>query len=163
VMPGKGKIVEREYRADERVAIEEWLRTLTDSGRGSLTLNSGRTSQTRLLAPLRFADALPDWERPDAGARFGDKTLDVYLNGVAYWRNIPQQVWAYTIGGYQVIKKWLSYRERDLIGRGLRMDEARMVTAIARRIAVIIAMGRTLDRNYTTIKSDGYGWRIADS
>jgi hypothetical protein len=23
----------------------------------------------------------------------------------------------YTIGGYQVIKKWLSYRERALLGR----------------------------------------------
>ena len=67
------------------------------------------------------------------------------------------------MGGYEVIKKWLSYRERDLIGRGLRMDEARMVTAIARRIAVIIAMGPTLDRNYAAIKSDGYGRRIANS
>ncbi len=39
----------------------------------------------------------------------GEKTDDVYLNDMAYCRNIPARVWDYTIGGYQVIKKWLSY------------------------------------------------------
>jgi len=33
------------------------------------------------------------------------------INEVANWRNIPAKVWSYYIGGYQVIKKWLSYRE----------------------------------------------------
>jgi type ISP restriction-modification system protein len=35
----------------------------------------------------------------------GNTTYDVYLNDVAYWRNIPEKVWDYTIGGYPVIKK----------------------------------------------------------
>ncbi|MGI5837541.1 MAG: type ISP restriction/modification enzyme [Chloroflexota bacterium] len=43
----------------------------------------------------------------------GESTLDVYLNQVACWRNVPARVWGYTLGGYQVIKKWLSYRERS--------------------------------------------------
>ena len=47
----------------------------------------------------------------------GDTTFDVYLNGKAYWRNIPAAVWNYKLGGYQVLKKWLSYRERDVLGR----------------------------------------------
>jgi hypothetical protein len=47
----------------------------------------------------------------------GDHTLDVYLNDVAYWSNVPLRVWEYTIGGYQVIKKWLSYREKKLLGQ----------------------------------------------
>ena len=50
---------------------------------------------------------------------FGDSTFDVYLNDVAYWRHVPLAVWEYTLGGYQVIKKWLSYREKDLLGRSL--------------------------------------------
>jgi hypothetical protein len=29
---------------------------------------------------------------------------------------VPSRVWAYTLGGYQVIKKWLSYREHDVLG-----------------------------------------------
>ena len=89
----------------------------------------------------------------------GDGTLDVYLNDRAYWRNIPIQVWDYTIGGYQVIKKWLSYREHPILGRGLTMEEVRTVTEIARRIAAIILMGPALDANYETVKSSTYLWR----
>jgi hypothetical protein len=31
-------------------------------------------------------------------------TYDIYLNEVAYWRNVPEKVYNYYIGGYQVIK-----------------------------------------------------------
>ena len=34
----------------------------------------------------------------------GGTTFDVYLNEKAYWRNVPERVWHYTIGGYQVMK-----------------------------------------------------------
>ncbi|HVQ35952.1 MAG TPA: type ISP restriction/modification enzyme [Pyrinomonadaceae bacterium] len=44
----------------------------------------------------------------EAFAHLGERTCNVYLNDVAYWKNIPERVWEYTIGGYQVIKKWLS-------------------------------------------------------
>ena len=70
----------------------------------------------------------------------GERTFDIYLNEVAYWKNIPAKVWEYTIGGYQVIKKWLSYREDDLLGRPLTPDEAREVMNMARRIAAIILL-----------------------
>jgi Type ISP C-terminal specificity domain len=53
----------------------------------------------------------------DEFAGLGDQTVDVYLNDVAYWRYMPLRVWEYTIGGYQVIKKWLSYGEHKLLGR----------------------------------------------
>ncbi|MGH9765034.1 MAG: type ISP restriction/modification enzyme [Blastocatellia bacterium] len=65
----------------------------------------------------------------------GDRTNDIYLNGTAYWKNVPERVWSYTIGGYQVMKKWLSYREKELLGRSLTKEEAREVMEIARRIA----------------------------
>ena len=57
-------------------------------------------------------------------------------------------MWSYTIGGYQVIKKWLSYRERPLLGRDLTPDEARYVTEMARRIAAILLLEPALDANY---------------
>ncbi len=44
-------------------------------------------------------------------AQLGVKTYDVYLNDNAFWSNVPENVWNFTIGGYQVLKKWLSYRE----------------------------------------------------
>ena len=53
----------------------------------------------------------------------GDTTVDVYLNGDAFWRNVPAAVWTYKLGGYQVLKKWLSYRERDILRRKLKADE----------------------------------------
>ena len=66
--------------------------------------------------------------------RRDDGAYDIFLNDVACWRNVPETVWDYTIGGYQVIKKWLSYREKPLLGRGLTPDEVRYVTEMARRL-----------------------------
>ena len=85
-------------------------------------------------------------------------TLDIYLNDVAYWRNVPARVWDYTIGGYQVIKKWLSYREKALLGRGLTIEEAQEVTAMARRIAAILLLEPALDANYTAVAGATYAW-----
>ncbi|MBI3129673.1 MAG: N-6 DNA methylase [Candidatus Tectomicrobia bacterium] len=88
----------------------------------------------------------------------GADTRDIYLNDTAYWKNIPERVWDYHIGGYQVIKKWLSYRERDLFGRALTADEAREVTDMARRIAGILLLEPALDANYQAIKGAAFVW-----
>ena len=78
----------------------------------------------------------------DALPVLGDKTFDVYLNGEAFWRNIPAAVWDYRLGGYQVLKKWLSYREREILGRRLRTEEVQHFTDTARRIgAILVALG----------------------
>jgi len=86
----------------------------------------------------------------------GERTFDIYLNDVAYWRNVPIRVWEYTIGGYQVIKKWLSYRETTLLGRPLTPDEAREVMNMARRVAAIVLLHPTLDENYYQCKANTY-------
>jgi hypothetical protein len=85
-------------------------------------------------------------------------TLDIYLNDHAYWRNIPARVWDYTIGGYQVIKKWLSYREKALLERGLSIEEAQEVTHMARRIAALVLLEGTLDANYRSVAGAVYAW-----
>jgi len=86
----------------------------------------------------------------------GESTFDIYLNDIAYWKNVPVKVWEYTIGGYQVIKKWLSYREAELLGRPLTPDEAREVMDIVRRLAVIILLQPALDENYQKCKGNVY-------
>ena len=68
----------------------------------------------------------------------GKTTFDIYLNGRAFWRNVPAAVWSYKLGGYQVLKKWLSYRERGILDRPLRPEEVRRFTDAARRIAAIL-------------------------
>jgi hypothetical protein len=94
----------------------------------------------------------------DARLLLGETTCDVYLNGAAYWRNIPLNVWEYYIGGYQVIKKWLSYREEGGLGRALKPEEAREVMNMARRIAAIILLQPKLDENYRAVAAAAFAW-----
>ena len=72
----------------------------------------------------------------------GETTFDIYLNDRAYWRNVPSAVWHYKLGGYQVLKKWLSYRERGVLNRALRPEEVQHFTDTARRIAGILGLVR---------------------
>ena len=74
----------------------------------------------------------------NAPAVLGADTFDIYLNDSAYWRNVPDAVWHYKLGGYQVLKKWLSYRERKILRRPLLPDEVQHFTDTARRIAAIL-------------------------
>ena len=103
VMPGQGRVVERDYTPDERAALV------------------GATGRS----PLH-----------------GHTTFDVYLNGNAYWRNVPAAVWRYKLGGYQVLKKWLSYRERAVLGQTLLSKEVLYFAEVARRIAAIVVISK---------------------
>ncbi|MGA2421216.1 MAG: type ISP restriction/modification enzyme [Candidatus Acidiferrum sp.] len=89
-------------------------------------------------------------------AILGEMAVDVHLNDRVCWRNIPAKVWDYTISGYPVIKKWLSYREKGLLGRSLSVDEARYVTETARRIAALMLLGPQLDESYRTVAAKPY-------
>ena len=98
VMPGQGRVFERDYTTAERASLE------------------------------------------DAISRLGEKTFDVYLNERAYWRNVPAAIWNYQLGGYQVLKKWLSYRESKVLGRPLLAEEVQHFTDTARRISAIVQL-----------------------
>lgn len=87
------------------------------------------------------------------------EATNVHLNGTTYWSGIPSEAWHYRIGGYQVIKKWLSYREQRVLGRKLKTEEVRYVTNIARRIALIILMHDRLDQNYQDVCKKTYKWK----
>ena len=76
----------------------------------------------------------------DAADILGDVSVDVYLNNRAYWRNVPAAVWEYKLGGYLVLKKWLSYREQKVLDRNMRPEEVRHFTDTARRIAAILML-----------------------
>ena len=107
----------------------------------------------------RVADAsvAPDGAAAPAGEPL-PMTMDVYLNATAYWKNVPLPVWNFTIGGYQVMKKWLSYREEKLLGRALTLDELDYVTAMARRLAALVSLQTKLDENYRAVTTNGYAW-----
>ena len=79
----------------------------------------------------------------EAASVLGETTVDVHLNRNSSWQNVPAAVWDYKLGGYQVLKKWLSYRERSVLGRALKADEVQYFSETARRIgALLLLLGR---------------------
>jgi hypothetical protein len=38
----------------------------------------------------------------------GEGFVDIHLNATTRWKDVPLPFWIYTLGGYQVLKKWLS-------------------------------------------------------
>ena len=51
------------------------------------------------------------------------------------------------------LKKWLSYRERAVMSRGLSVEEVREFTNNTRRIVSILLFQPQLDKNYQAVKS----------
>ncbi len=80
--------------------------------------------------------------------RLGARTFDVWMNGASCWRNVPDTVWEVHIGGYQVLKKWLSYRDHSILGRPLSEAEVEHVQATARRLAALLLLGPALDASH---------------
>ena len=116
IMPGPGRIVEREYSGIEAASSAE-------------------------------------------AALFGDRTRDIYLNDMVYWCNVPDEVWGFTIGGFQVLKKWLSYRTEAILGRPLSLTDINYFRDTARRLAALRLLGPELDENYRVCAEGSYPWR----
>ena len=74
----------------------------------------------------------------NAVTTLGNSTFDIHLNHRAFWRNVPAAVWNYRFGGYQVLKKWLSYREHAVLDRPLTPAEVQYFMQTARRIMAIV-------------------------
>ena len=117
-----------------------------DGGDFDVTMGWGHFGSGQAVMPGKgrgVERAYTSEERAAAGdtvTTLGDTTLDIYLNDRAYWRNVPANVWGYKLGGYQVLKKWLSYRDRKVLGRGLRPEEVQHFVGTARRIASILKL-----------------------
>ena len=105
------------------------------AGKGGVTMPGKGKTESRPFTEL---------EQP----ALGEETLDVYLNAGCYWKNVPRPAWEFTLGGYQVLKKWLSYRELELLGRPLSADEALEFSGMARRISALVLLRPKLDENY---------------
>ena len=81
----------------------------------------------------------------------GESCVDVHINNESLWSAVPINVWNYTLGGYQVLKKWLSYREFPLLGRPLHSEEAAYFAQVVRRITAILLLSPALDASYQAI------------
>ena len=120
-------------------------------GRGLAPERPWTEAEREKLAALAAAQSMT---LEDALALLGATCVDVHLNGDAHWSAVPINVWNYTLGGYQVLKKWLSYREftpeatSPLLHRALRPEEAAYFAQVVRRIAAILLLGPALDASY---------------
>ncbi|MEU3880921.1 type ISP restriction/modification enzyme [Streptomyces californicus] len=92
-------------------------------------------------------ESLTDGERD----LLGSEVVDVFLNESVCWSGVPQAVWDFKVGGFQVLRKWLSYRDKGILGRDLTTDEVRQFTGICQRITQVVLMGPQLDENYIQV------------
>ena len=138
VMPGRGRVVERPYTASERTALGRAAPTL--GGNASDPNNRAGTGSPPTTPAPPVSTSQIDAATGKTAAVLGDTTFDIYLNDRAYWRNVPAAVWTYKLGGYQVLKKWLSYRESAVLGRPLKPEEVQHFTNTARRITAILLL-----------------------
>ena len=120
-------------------------------GLGELTVSKGKSLDLAIAARWGYAGqsgvTMPGPGKATPGTR-GHGFLDIHLNATTSWKDVPVPVWNYTLGGYQVLKKWLSYRESALLGRPLTSDESQHFTHNVRRIASILALHGELDEHY---------------
>jgi len=121
VRPRKGTITERDYTPSERERLRNLLPT------------SAKAST------------------PDPNRVFGNCAVDAHLNDRARWAGILANAWRYTICGRRILAKWLSYREKDLLGRPLTPDEIRHFTHIARRLVRLCLLEAELKQAWTSI------------
>ncbi len=125
-------------------------------GGGSLDPDAGELAVTAGWGyPGKGGVTMPGKGRVEprsASESSAEPAYDLYLNEVAYWANVPRSVWEYSIGGYQVVKKWLSYREKAVLRRDLRLDEAVYLTDLIRRLTALVALQPQLDAGYAAAR-----------
>ena len=71
----------------------------------------------------------------------------VWINKTQYFEGVPQEVWDFHVGGYQVCHKWL----KDRKGRELSYDDQQhyqgVVATLARTIEIMAEIDDAIDEN----------------
>jgi hypothetical protein len=81
----------------------------------------------------------------------------LFINADVYFAHIPAAVWAYELGGYPVLKKWLGYRQasrRD--GKPLTLAEATHFRSMVQRLAALLTLHPHLDELYVRAVADAF-------
>jgi Type ISP C-terminal specificity domain len=76
--------------------------------------------------------------------RYAPAEQAVSINKTQFFKPVPQAVWDFHIGGYQVLDKYLKSRK----GRNLSLDEINHVAAIADSLAFTIDQMAKIDVAY---------------
>ena len=74
----------------------------------------------------------------------------VSINKDQYFEGIPEEVWQYQIGGYQVCDKWL----KDRKGRMLSLDDIKHYCKVVTAIKNTIEVQKEIDNLYPEIEKE---------
>ena len=82
--------------------------------------------------------------------KYDEKGEKVYFNGKQFFERIPQDIWQYQIGSYQVCRKWL----KDRKGRFLSLEDikhyCKMITALQKTLEI----QKEIDNIYEKVEKD---------
>lgn len=93
-------------------------------------------------------------EAQDSALRIGNRphyeeSREVYvLSDSIELAGVSPRVWAFTLGGYPVLKNWVEYRK----DRALSLDDAEWLEGIVRRVSALLELGPELDGAYELAK-----------
>ena len=88
-----------------------------------------------------------------SSVRFDVKNRRLYINKEQYFGNIPEEVFAHTIGGYQVLDKWLKYRKGNKLTFSDINHFEKMVEALSRTRDVVANIEKSI--------KDAGGWPLS--
>jgi hypothetical protein len=76
--------------------------------------------------------------------RYASVEQAIHINATQFFAPVPQNVWDFSIGGYQVIAKYLKRRA----GRTLSLDEIDHIAKVADCLAFTIEQMQRIDAAY---------------
>jgi hypothetical protein len=83
--------------------------------------------------------------------RYSPQEQAIWINKAQSFAPVPQAVWDFHIGGYQVLDKYLKSRK----GRALNLDEQTHVRDVAEALAFTIDQMERIDGAYLVAFPDG--------
>jgi len=92
----------------------------------------------------RLGDYVGKGDHTVETVRYSPQEATVWINQTQGFANLPQAVWDFHIGGYQVIDKYLKSRK----GRVLNLDEQTHVGNVAEALNFTIAQMQRIDAEY---------------
>jgi hypothetical protein len=98
----------------------------------------------RELPQRRLATYQGKGDHAVESVRYSPQEMSISINKTQSFRPVPQDVWDFHIGGYQVLDKYLKSRK----GRALSLDEINHVGAIADSLAFTIEQMEKIDEAY---------------
>jgi len=88
---------------------------------------------------------------------WGATTGDPFINETTCFANVPEHVVRHELGGYEVLKKWLGYRQAKARGgEPLSLSEVSHVRSMIQRLAALLALGSSLDAACERAATDAF-------